>query len=227
MTLYWVTLILLRVILRGKRTKFSESRVFIFAAVLHNVLLSLASLLMNFQVTLAIIDEWRVSGFAGTVCTPTGKAMPQRIQFALYTFLVTKVWEYIDTVLLVLRGRSVSSLHLWHHSSVAWEVRGWLEYDMALGAYGMWFNTLVHVIMYAYYACAVLKVRFPFKKAITMLQIVQFITGFVFAVPYFVFNHNGAGCAGKPVLGISAAVNASFLILFIQFYRSTYKSKKS
>lgn len=223
---YWGVLFLQRLTLRGRRASIANAQWFIGLAVLHNVLLALASLAMNVQISLAVLGEWRVSGFAGTVCTPPGQPLPQPMQLALYVFLASKFWEYPDTVLLMLRGRPVSTLHLWHHSSVAWEVFGWLHYGMTFGVYGMWFNTLVHVFMYAYYACALLKLPFPFKRAITSSQIAQFLTGFAFIIPYIVHASKGEGCRGGPAVLISASINASYLILFVRFYRTAYKSKK-
>eukprot|EP00171_Calliarthron_tuberculosum_P001429 IDg1429t1 len=224
---YWAVLLALRVGLRGKRASIANTSLFVGVAVLHNILLALASLVMNVQISLAILVEWRETGFAGTVCTPQDRPVPHSMQLALCVFLATKIWEYADTVLLVLRGRSVSLLHLWHHSSVAWEVRGWLEYGMTFGVYGMWFNTVVHIFMYTYYACALSKLPFPFKRAITATQIVQFMTGFIFIIPYLILDRMGAGCHGKPAVLMSGLINGSYLILFIRFYRSAYKAKES
>jgi len=41
------------------------------------------------------------------------------------------------------------------------------------------FNTLVHVIMYLYYLLKIFDVPFPWKRWITTLQVVQFVTSFV------------------------------------------------
>lgn len=219
---YWLVLASLRVCLRGQRASFSSSRAFILVGVTHNGLLSLLSLVNCVGVTRALAQTAAAAGVRATLCTPAGARMPPALERWMYVFFLSKYWHLLDTVLLVLRGRPVTLLHLWHHSSAGMESRMWLDTGMTLGAYGMWFNSLVHFVMYAYYACALLKVRFPFKRLITLTQILQFCTSFCFLVPFWKYNSEGEGCNG--VQGILASVffNASFLVLFIRFYISTY-----
>ena len=90
----------------------------------------------------------------------------------------------------------------------------------------MIFNTFVHVLMYAYFAAALLKIRVPWKQALTSLQIIQFCVSFMFLIPY-ALEHRATpgGCRGGIALGVSGFCNGSFLILFLDFYRKTYKQK--
>lgn len=91
----------------------------------------------------------------------------------------------------------------------------------------MWFNTAVHVVMYAYYAATTMGVRTRLKSLITMTQILQFLTGFALLLP-FVYLHGMEGrCRGVPAVGVSAVINGSYLILFVLFYRRTYTKKKN
>lgn len=214
---YLSTLLTLHTALRGRKASFATHPLFTTIAATHNIVLALASLAMHIDVTLSLYHNPRI-------CAP-----PTREQsHVLYLFFVSKLYEYFDTVLLLLRGRRVSLLHLWHHTSVAWEVHGWLEHGFSLGLSGMWFNTLIHVVMYSYYACALLKVRFPFKRAITLSQIVQFLTGFASLAPYFYYNsRTPGGCHGKPAFLLTIICNTSFLLLFIRFYFFTYSDNKN
>ncbi len=225
---YWATLLTLHFTLRGRRASFAQSPLFTIIAAAHNAALAIASIVMFIGVCTALVNVSQgAGGVRATLCTPNDSRMPAALEQWIFVFYLSKFWELFDTVLLVLRGRPVTLLHLWHHSSVAVEVRVWLDYGMTFGAYGMWFNTLIHSIMYPYYLCALLKVRFPFKKWITVSQIVQFFTSFVLTLPVFHYNRQDNGCSGMQGLYLSAFFNASFLILFIQFYLRTYKSAKS
>ncbi|KNC73601.1 hypothetical protein SARC_13839 [Sphaeroforma arctica JP610] len=89
---------------------------------------------------------------------------------------------------------------------------------------GMMFNTFVHIFMYWYYFCATLKINVWFKRYITKLQIVQFITSFVLSVPYL-YYHFQHGCVGMEAYIFSFFTNASFLLLFINFNNKTYHKK--
>lgn len=180
---------------------------------------------MNVGATYVVIQVWRESGPAATVCTPVGngsEAIPSSFQFWMYLFFMSKFYELLDTILLILRGRPLTLLHVWHHASVMYETWGWLEFGVTVGIYGMWFNTFVHIIMYAYYAAALLKIPFPLKKSITTLQIVQFITGFLSLIPFTYLHFTGTGCSGVIGLLISAVINGSYLLLFLRFFKKTY-----
>lgn len=72
---------------------------------------------------------------------------------------------------------------LYHHSTIV-VVWGWVHGtwpDAAHGGtatymYGAWVNSVVHVVMYAYYGLTAVGVRPParFKKAVTAVQLTQF-----------------------------------------------------
>lgn len=218
---YLLTITLLR--LQG-RASFVSARWFVYLVAFHNGVLAFASLVMHIW---ALYSSLTTPLFS-TVCkwgsAPAGDSTRSKFQLLYYIFLVSKIWEYVDTMILCVRGRPLLLLHVWHHSSVVWEVWSWLEDDFALGVWGMVFNSGVHVVMYSYYACAVLKVRFPLKRYITMVQIVQFITSFASLIPYYYYDRGtSGGCDGKTALWISGFCNASFLLLFIRFYIKTYK----
>jgi len=223
---YHAILLALYFHLRGSRAKFSQSRWFVIVASVHNLALSLASLYMFLQVSYEIYVTSYTSSLSSihdSVCTRT---LSPRHAHLLYTFLWTKIWEYFDTFLLLLRGRPISLLHLWHHTSVAWAVRGWIVHGFSLGLWGMFFNSFIHIFMYAYYFTSLLRLPFPLKKAITLSQIVQFLCGFLFLILFYRYDRiMEGGCGGKPALAFTVLCNFSYLVLFIQFYMQTYNKK--
>lgn len=89
-----------------------------------------------------------------------------------------------------------------------------------------------------YYALSSLKIRVPWKKAVTVLQITQFFIDL--AVVYFASYVHWArkwnlplsqyfgGCAGKEYAAIAGmACLTSYLFLFLSFYARTYNTKGS
>lgn len=206
--------------------KLGKSNFLKYVTVCHNLFLSVASLLMHMQIVTAMWTVTTEYNFDSTICTPAGQRLPNVMQKAMYVFLWSKLYELMDTFLIAMRGRPLIFLHVWHHFSVMFEVWGWLHFDVTVGLYGMMFNTFVHIFMYGYYAAAVLKIPFPFKRAITTTQIVQFMTGFCSLIPYTYMHLSTPGCTGVPGLVLSGIINASYLILFAQFFRSTYMKKK-
>merc|ERR1711916_26365 len=102
-----------------------------------------------------------------------------RVANALWLFSVSKIYEFLDTVFMVLRkrNRQINLLHVYHHASIAYV---WLAVNTRYfpGGDSWWaasLNSLVHVVMYAYYLMATLKIPCFFKKYITMFQILQFV----------------------------------------------------
>ena len=102
--------------------------------------------------------------------------------FALICFLSSKVYEALDTVLLILNGKSLLLLHVWHHATtyVAF-------YTGLFTGAGYWIgmlNSFIHVIMYMYYArIAFIK---PLAKYITSLQITHLFGGVLLnAISFF------------------------------------------
>ena len=88
-------------------------------------------------------------------------------------------------------------------------------------------------MMYSYYGCAAAGIRVPWKKQITIFQIIQFVIDlFVvyfaswtyFTSTYAPWLPNMGSCAGEEFAAISGCVIlSSYLVLFILFYFATYK----
>lgn len=98
----------------------------------------------------------------------------------------------------------------------------------------MLFNTLVHVFMYYYYfACTIpaLRKSLWWKKYLTLLQILQFVTSLVFAgllvKAHVALRQRGLeGCAGWNAFLVSTLFNVTLLALFVEFYLRSYKTSK-
>jgi elongation of very long chain fatty acids protein 4 len=84
--------------------------------------------------------------------------------FAVWVHYCDKYLEFFDTYFMVLRGRmdQVSFLHIYHHVTIAWA--WWAAINLCPGGdiyFGALFNSWIHVMMYSYYALALLK--YPFR----------------------------------------------------------------
>ena len=79
-------------------------------------------------------------------------------------------------------------------------------------------NSFVHVFVYGYFAASTLKIRVPWKAAITMLQISQFIVDMLFSLPfpYMKLNNATRGDWGPWLIG--QCIGATFVVLFTRVY---------
>jgi len=204
----------------------------------HNVALSTFSAGCFFATLQACLSyEWvsphSQGGLYGAVCVLAGSQdhVSASLRDALNWYHLSKYWEYLDTVWLILNGKTLTFLHVFHHAVVAFTSWTWTRSDLRLAAGGVLFNTFVHVIMYYYYfACTIpsLKQTLWFKKYLTALQILQFITSLVFAAVLVAAHTNaGQGCVGWTAFVCSTAFNVALLALFINFYHKSYNTKKT
>lgn len=204
----------------------------------HNVALSLFSFVM-FAGTLhaCLTREWRlegngVGGLKGGICCEAGSddRVGEGLRRMFHWYQLTKYWEYLDTLFLILNGKDLSFLHVYHHGVVAFTSWTWTRGDLRLAAGGVLFNTMVHVLMYYFYfACSIpeLRKRLWWKKYLTKLQILQFVVALTMAVCLWHVHSQsladgGPGCAGNSAFVVSTAFNATLLLLFVNFHVRSY-----
>lgn len=168
--------------------------------------------------------------------SPSNSQNSGALFFWCYIFYLSKYYDFVDTLLLVLRKKPIGFLHMYHHASLPllcvltmcnWRLPVWT---------GAIINSGVHVVMYYYFG---LRMAYPdrkiwWRKYVTVIQILQFTLGFVF-IAYFLkifvlgvqISENGAtytftivrGCSVNPfVVALNSLVNLSFFVLFVQIY---------
>ena len=207
----------------------------------HNVALSLFSLAIFLGTLYACLTrEWRLEGngaggLKGGICVEAGSAdrLGTGLRRMFHWYQLSKYWEYLDTLFLVLNGKDLSFLHVYHHGVVAFTSWTWTRGDLRLAAGGVLFNTMVHVFMYYFYfACSIpeLRKRLWWKKYLTKLQILQFVVALTMAICLWRVHtqslaSGGPGCAGNNAFVVSTGFNATLLLLFVDFHVRSYGSK--
>ena len=143
-------------------------------------------------------------------------------------FVYSKLFELVDTALLLLAGRPVVVLQWWHHATVL--LYCWHSYSSRI-ATGMWFATMnyaVHAVMYGYFACtqhstAARRAVRPFAIYITLAQLLQMVVGIVVTVASVVYHANGHTCyvsLFNSLLGL--VMYSSYFALFLQLFLNHY-----
>ena len=179
---------------------------------IHNISLSLFSLLMAVVMVYETVIENRYNSWYDLACRVTPNAgLYGLVNFA---FLWSKVWEYFDTVFLVLKRKPVIPLHLWHHLTTF--TMAAVSINFPVGAL-MHINCWIHTVMYLHFAHP----RKEFRQIITTLQITQFVVVIVVHL-YTLFS----GC--HPSVGLvweyyyDLVIVGSYLVMFLQFYIREY-----
>lgn len=107
-----------------------------------------------------------------------------------HEYLIAKVTELVDTVFFVLRKKKnqITFLHVYHHTMMVVCTWGMLKYTptYAIIMVGT-INSLVHVIMYAYYGLSAfpsLEKYLWWKKYLTAFQLVIIFSQSIYSTSY-------------------------------------------
>ncbi|XP_046444486.1 elongation of very long chain fatty acids protein-like [Daphnia pulex] len=140
-----------------------------------------------------------------------------------------KFTEFLDTVFFVLRKKfdQITNLHVIHHSIMPAAV--WWGVKFTPGGHATFFgmlNTFVHIIMYTYYLLAAMGPKYQkylwWKKHLTTMQMVQFITVFFHTAQLFFIE-----CNFPKILAYIMCFNSiMFLSLFSNFYIQAYIKRR-
>ena len=147
--------------------------------------------------------------------------------FIMFMFCLSKFPEMVDTLFIVLRKKELTFLHVFHHLTVAIYCYSTLFCNPPLGYWYALMNTLVHGVMYGYFAFDKDIKRFTnFNPMyLTILQILQMAWGVSLNVIYllqpttqydFVTNYNAA---------YGLLMYGSYLYLFCVFFEAKYTFK--
>jgi len=185
--------------------------------VLHNGLLTA----FNFYLVVEIIRQSVVVGYGEVTRGEKGLGMAK----VLYLYYLSKIWEFLDTFIMVLRksNAQISFLHVYHHVSVT--VMWWFNVYYYPGGEAWpsaWLNSFVHVWMYGYYLLATLGYEAWWKRYLTMLQISQLTVFVLQGITIWLVPDN-------PRFAFIGVLNSTYaltlLVLFLKFYKSSYAAK--
>jgi hypothetical protein len=198
-----------------------------YLRVLHNVFLCFGSFAMVLGMLKELVAVYQKGGWEAMMCDANGIQKTGSLYTWYYIFFLSKFYEFIDTYILIFRKKQITFLHCFHHFITAFLCWLGLYDEIAVQWIVITLNGSVHVFMYYYYLAQTLGGDVWWKKYLTSLQIVQFCLDLVLTSLFFYQELVlGKECSGhSSVLGFSNAVLLSFLLLFMNFYRHTYKSE--
>lgn len=158
-------------------------------------------------------------------CPSGARVVSDGLRMCLWAYHMSKYAEYADTVFLIVKGKPVGNLHFWHHLVVTFTSWTWFRAEVEWVADGVIFNTFVHCIMYYYYYLAGIGKHPWWKKYVTSLQILQFVSSFAFT-SIWAYYHFTVGCQFLNLILVSVMFNGWLLVMFVSFYISSYSAKK-
>ncbi|GLA31992.1 hypothetical protein AnigIFM63326_010909 [Aspergillus niger] len=125
--------------------------------------------------------------------TGYGDGLWQRgLGYFCWVMYMSKYYEVMDTVILILKGKEITFLQTYHHSGVmigSWALMRSISPHCLVAAL---LNSGVHALMYLYYALQTLKIPVPMhlKRTLTAVQIAQFSIGYILGLCYLFIAYN-------------------------------------
>jgi len=200
-----------------------------YISIVHNWVLILWSAAMNIGIVVAIARRTMRMGFYRAALCPSdllesnADLLSGDLGFWLYNFHISKYYELIDTVLLILKGKKLIFLHVFHHFIMLFLPFVWFYDAWIVGAwYCTFVNTAVHVAMYYYYFLTAIGQRPRWKSLMTTGQIVQLFSGWLL-VWFWLYVRNRDGCTRGMLSGmLSHTLNTALIVFFGNFFYQQY-----
>ncbi|GBG32706.1 Elongation of very long chain fatty acids protein 4 [Hondaea fermentalgiana] len=182
----------------------------------HNLGLCLFSGAVWIYTTYLMVQDDHFASLESATCK---RLTHPHFQLISFLFAASKVWEWFDTVLLIIKGNKLRFLHVLHHATTFW-LYAIDHIFLSSIKYGVAVNAFIHTVMYAHYFRPFPK---QFRPLITQLQIVQFI--FSIAIHTAIYFHYDC----EPLVHTHFYeyltpyyIVVPFLFLFLNFYVQQY-----
>ncbi|KAJ1997080.1 hypothetical protein GGI04_005533, partial [Coemansia thaxteri] len=135
-------------------------------------------------------------------------------------------YEFIDTLIILYKGRKASTLQMYHHAGAVITMWAGCYYVAVPIAFFVIANSAIHAWMYTFYALTAAGMRPPGKRLLTSSQIFQFIFGISICL-FYLFCPGCQDDRQKTAIYINLAYLFPLLSLFMSFFVNTYLSSDS
>eukprot|EP01062_Namystynia_karyoxenos_P059842 TRINITY_DN51265_c0_g1_i1.p1 TRINITY_DN51265_c0_g1~~TRINITY_DN51265_c0_g1_i1.p1 ORF type:complete len:307 (+),score=97.22 TRINITY_DN51265_c0_g1_i1:86-922(+) len=202
-------------------------------SLVNNVVMCLYSAYTFVGCTLTLLANWQEMGYDtwAPFCDPE-RRMLRGMDFWFYHFYLSKFWEWIDTWILIMKGKKVWPpsnpqffLHVFHHTttaSIAW--LAWRQH-FSIAWMGPLTNAFVHTPMYGYYFLTDFWVGVrKYGIFITPIQIIQFILCLAALVPETAYTKQCR--AHRPTIGWMWFTYSVFLCLFVKMFMDKKRARR-
>jgi hypothetical protein len=168
-------------------------------------------------------DHITVHGYLASFCD-TDNQLWSKIGWWMTHFYISKYYEFIDTWIVLLKGRTPIFLQTYHHAGIAIIMWGFVVTANTCGITILVLNSFIHTIMYTYYTLAAFGYSSPLKHYLTQAQLIQFLTGI--GITFLLYFYDSCLNNAQTVMLMAVHIYAVGLIyLFSLFYIESYTKK--
>jgi len=138
-----------------------------------------------------------------------------------WIFLYSKIWEFLDTWIIMLKGGDTIFLQKFHHFGAVWVWYIGCYYNTSSIILPTFYNSFIHTIMYFYYLLCLFGIKLtPIKPIITLSQLLQLSLGNYFVIKDYILPRS---YINEHVIGSSIFCLYVFVLIFL-FIKFSIKS---
>ncbi|KAJ2756541.1 hypothetical protein GGI19_000757 [Coemansia pectinata] len=187
----------------------------------HNLVLAAYSIWTFVDFFPAVLRNVQMQGLKDGFCDNNWALRNDKLLVHGFLFYLSKYYEFIDTAIILAKGRTAGRLQTFHHSGAVLIM--WLGnyVQSPYLAFFVFENSIIHSLMYTYYTLTALGFKPPGKQILTRLQISQFYVALSAGAVYSVLP----GCQSGPqklFTYIFIAYILELIRLFTEFARKAY-----
>ena len=203
-----------------------QSGVFLLFIATHNLVLAIFSGICAYHSWPIVIQHLISEGFYATYCDQNGTLWGGGGLGAWSTiFYISKYYEFLDTWILVLKGKNASFLQIYHHTGIVLAMYGGVASQSAWLLFVVLLNSVIHTLMYTYFFIKTISPKTEIKAAryLTMAQIGQFITGITCSSGVLFLGESCDSQSSRFSLAFLIIYGFGLIALFTAFAKQKYK----
>jgi len=196
----------------------------------HNLIMCVYSFYTFVGISIVLFQNLKKTNFNFyTLFCDSSQNMKEGLDFWVYTFYLSKFFEYLDTYILLLKAKPVMPpensqylLHIYHHAITAAIVWTTMYFHLSTSWTGPFTNAFVHTLMYGYFFLAELNKidRNLGGKFITPIQLIQFM----FCIGSVIFENLQSDCGSH--FPATTFLMANYLLFFVFFVKIWLDKKR-
>lgn len=193
---------------------------------IHNIALAVFSGVVAYNSWPAVVAHLHSRGFMAVYCDQDGSLWTTGGLGAWATiFYISKYYEFLDTWILVLKGKEASFLQVYHHTGIVLCMYGGVASQSAWLLVVVLLNSVIHTLMYTYFFIKTISPQTEIKMAryLTKAQIGQFIIGIAVSAGVLFLGESCDTQSSRFALMCLQAYGYGLIALFLAFAKRKYK----
>lgn len=149
------------------------------------------------------------------LCFPLGTRPVGRVFFWSYVFYLSKYYEFLDNVLIILQKRPLGVARILKQALVVMTCFLWLEFSQSLQILAILADTGLHMVVYLHLFLASVANAPPWQRLVRHCGIAQFVFMAFASAGLLLLHFRREGCNGMGSWVFTALLNASILPLLL------------